>query len=327
MGKFTVKNLFDDIKEMFSSSIVNGNNGLSRNIMAPEVNCLGLVLCGHFSHFSAEQMQIYGIVEHSYFETMSSENRRNILRRIFTSFPQIPCIIVAHNIEPPKELIDLTREYSLPLLQTHLRTARFKFELSIYLEKKFSPLTTVHGVLVEVYGVGVLILGKSGIGKSECALELLKHGHMFVGDDVVEIMLRPGGILIGKGKELVKHHMEVRGLGIIDIRAIFGIGAIIDTTKIELVIQFEEWNSTPDRPTRDEYDRSGIEEQKTDILGIDIPKIIMSVLPGRNLSTLIEVAALNQRLKQRGYYTARQLDKKLIELMAQKKKEAESTEK
>ncbi len=295
MEKFTVKNLFDDIKEMFSSSIVSGNNGLSRNIMAPEVNCLGLALCGHFPNFTAERIQIYGIVEHSYFETMSSENRQNILRRIFTSFPQIPCIIVAHNIEPPKELIDLTQEYSLPLLQTHLRTARFKFELSIYLEKKLSPSTTMHGVLVEVYGVGVLILGKSGIGKSECALELLKLGHMFVGDDVIEIMLRPEGILIGKGKELVKHHMEVRGLGIIDIRAIFGIGAIIDTTKIELVTRFEEWNPT------DKYDRSGIEEQKTNILGIDIPKIVMPVLPGRNLSALIEVAALNQRLKQRGY--------------------------
>jgi HPr kinase/phosphorylase len=313
MRKLTVNDLIVDQREIFAFSVKSGNEGLARDIIAPYVNRLGLSLCGHFSHFPAERVQIYGPMEHSYLETLTPENRENILSRIFSSFKQIPCVITTNDIEPFQELVGLSRDYTLPLLQTHMRTTRTESELNAYLEKQLSPSTSLHGTLVELYGVGVLILGIPGIGKSECALELLKQGHMFVADDVIEITLRPGGVLIGKGNELIKYHMEVRGLGIIDVRALFGIGAILDTAKIELVVQFEKCESISD------VDRTGLDEEKINILGIDVPKITAPVLPGRNLCAFVEVSALNQRLKQRGYYSAKQLDKKLIDLMAQKK--------
>ncbi|MBI4217947.1 MAG: HPr(Ser) kinase/phosphatase, partial [Elusimicrobia bacterium] len=183
--------------------------------------------------------------------------------------------------------------------------------LSNYLEEKLSPAITIHGVLVEVYGLGVLISGNSGIGKSECALELIKRGHMIVSDDVVKVQHRSGGILIGKpANELIKHHMEVRGLGIIDVKQLFGVSAILDFSRIELAIHLEMWDE------KKEYDRVGLEEHSLEVLGVRVPRVIMPVRPGRNLAVLIEVAALYQRLKSRGINTAQEMEKNLLKNLA-----------
>ncbi len=170
----------------------------------------------------------------------------------------------------------------------------------------------MHGVLVSVYGLGVLIIGNAGIGKSECALELVKRNHMLVADDVVEIYQRSGGILVGRGEEIIRHHMEVRGLGIIDVRSLFGIGFILDESRIELVIRLEGWDTTR------EYERVGLEEYYTTILDVKVPEIILPVGPGRNLAVLVEIASLNQRLKNKGHYTAQELNQRLIQFMAKK---------
>jgi HPr kinase/phosphorylase len=195
-------------------------------------------------------------------------------------------------------------------LRSGLTTAHLIGELTVYMEEKLAPTTTIHGVLMNVYGLGVLLVGDSGIGKSECALELIKRGHMLVADDVVEVRQRLGGILFGTGAELIRHHMELRGLGIIDVQKIFGVSTVLDRTRIELVIRLEEWRQTV------EYDRLGLTDRTTNILGVRVPEIVMPVRPGRNLAVLVEVGTLNQRLKYRGQFTAKDFSKKLIAMMA-----------
>jgi len=180
------------------------------------------------------------------------------------------------------------------------------------MEEALAPSVVKHGVLMNVLGMGVLILGKSSIGKSECALELVKRGHLLVADDIVEIKRRSGDILEGSGGELIRHHMEIRGIGIIDIKNLFGISSVMDMTKIELVVQLEEWQGEK------EYERLGIDDRFLDILGLRIPEVTIPVKPGRNLAAIIEVASMNQRLKLRGYHTARELDRKLIEIMKER---------
>jgi HPr kinase/phosphorylase len=206
----------------------------------------------------------------------------------------------------------------IPLMRSGLVTAHLIGELTVYMEEKLAPTTTIHGVLMNVYGLGVLLVGDSGIGKSECALELLKRGHMLVADDVVEVKQRLGGVLYGTGAELIRHHMELRGVGIIDVQKIFGVGSVLDRTRIELVIRLEEWEQSV------EYDRVGLSEQTTSILGVRVPEIVMPVRPGRNLAVLVEVATLNERLKFRGEFTAKEFNKKLISLMAKRSSETKA---
>ena len=204
------------------------------------------------------------------------------------------------------------QKFRVPLLGTGLTTSQLMGELIFYLEDKMSSATNVHGVLVSVYGLGVLIMGNAGIGKSECALELVKRGHMLVADDIVEISQRSGGILVGRGEEIIRHHIEVRGLGIIDVRSLFGIGFILDEANIELIIQLVAWDP------QQEYERVGLEEHFSTILDIKIPEITLPVGPGRNLAVLVEIASLNQRLKNKGHYTAQELNQRLIQMMSQR---------
>lgn len=308
----SVENLLNDLSQTLNISIISGKDGLSRIIKVPEINRMGLTLCGHFSYFPAERIQICGMAEQSYIESLDSQKKLNIFSQILKLFPQIPCIIVTRDIQPVDELITLCQEFSTPLLKTKMHTARFISELSVYLEEKLAPVIKVHGVLVEVYGVGILIFGDSSIGKSECALELLESGHLLVADDVINIKLLPGGMLFGYGEEIIKYHMEVRGIGIIDIPSIFGIGSILDQTQINLVVKLTEWDKIED------YDRVGLEEHKTKILDVEVPEIIIPVRPGRNIAGLIEIAALNQKLKQKGYFAAKQLNERIIKAMMEK---------
>lgn len=304
----TVHDLIKNEASNLQLEVLAGSDGMDREIKVSELNRPGLALGGFFDSFRWERIQVIGRGEHAYLDQVALKESSGSLKEFF-SF-KIPCILLTHGWRPRPELIDLSNRYKVPLLMSALETATLVAELSNYLEEKISPTITMHSVLVDVYGLGVLISGDSGIGKSECALELIKRGHMLVSDDVVQLQHLPGGILIGKpANEMMKHHIEVRGLGIIDIKELFGMSAILNSSRIELVVQLEMWD------TNKEYDRVGLEDHSLEILGLRVPRIIMPVRPGRNLAVLIEVSALHQRLKARGVNSAVEMEKNLIRIL------------
>lgn len=313
MGTITVKELIQRHGEDLQMELLAGGRGFHRKILVTEINRPGLTLAGFFDHFRGERIQVFGKGEHSFLETLNTARRRTVFER-FLSIKQLPCITFTRGLTPPPELLKLCDKRKVSVFKSLLDTAKFIGELTVFLEENLAPFTTMHGVLIDVYGLGVMLLGNSGIGKSESALELLKRGHMLVADDLIEIQKHAGGILIGKGREIIKHHMEIRGLGIIDVRKIFGVGVVLDTARIELVIHLEIWD-----PNK-EYDRLGLEGHTTDILGVKVPSIVLPVYTGRNLAVLIETASLNQRLKNQGFHTARELDKRLIKVMKASRK-------
>jgi len=292
-------------------TLLAGAKGLRRQITVSEINRPGLALSGYRDYLPSERVQILGLGEHSFMSTLSAGRRLEALKKVFAD-KNLPCVVVTRGIKPLPEVIRAAESIQLPVIRSGLTTAHLIGELTVYLEEKLAPTTTIHGVLMNVYGLGVLLVGDSGIGKSECALELIKRGHMLVADDVVEVKQRLGGILFGTGAELIRHHMELRGVGIIDVQKIFGVSTILDRTRIELVIRLEDWKQSV------EYDRVGLSEQARSILGVRVPEIVMPVRPGRNLAVLVEVAALNQRLKYQGQFTAQEFNKKLIALMARR---------
>ncbi len=311
MQQLTVDELVQDKTLDFQLEFLAGENGRNNRITVAELNRPGITLTGFFDDFRNERIQIVGKGEHSYLLSLPSNKRREILKTFFSY--KIPCIFITRKLEPIDEIVEFADKNKIPLIKTSLITTLFVAELTDYLQAKLSPMMIVHGVLLDIYGLGVLILGESGIGKSECALELLKRGHLLVSDDVIELHQHPGGILIGTSQQIIQHHMEVRGLGIIDIKTLFGIGAILEQSRVELVVNLVEWDKA------EEIDRTGLEEHKRKYLDVSIPEITLPIRPGRNLAILIEVAAMNQRLKNRGYNAARELNRKLIKLMTRDK--------
>ena len=311
MVSITVGTFLQEKNEELKLELLAGVEGLQRPIKVSEVNRPGLALTGYYEHFPSERIQIIGMGEYTYLNSLAQEKQREILEKLL-SMPDVPCCILARGLEPLPEMQKAHQKFRVPLLGTGLTTSQLMGELIFYLEDKMSSATNVHGVLVSVYGLGVLIMGNAGIGKSECALELVKRGHMLVADDIVEISQRSGGILVGRGEEIIRHHIEVRGLGIIDVRSLFGIGFILDEANIELIIQLVAWDP------QQEYERVGLEEHFSTILDIKIPEITLPVGPGRNLAVLVEIASLNQRLKNKGHYTAQELNQRLIQMMSQR---------
>ena len=304
-----VADLLQERQKELELSLLAGAKGVRRQITVSEINRPGLAISGYLDYFPSERVQIMGLGEHTYLKTLEPSRRLDVLQKAF-SYKNLPCVVVTRGIKPHPEVLRAAERVTLPVLRSGLTTAHLIGELTVFLEEKLAPTTTIHGVLMNVYGLGVLLVGDSGIGKSECALELIKRGHMLVADDVVEIKHRLGGMLHGTGAELIRHHMELRGLGIIDVQKIFGVSSVLDRTRIELVIRLEEWRQTV------EYDRLGLSDQTTSILGVRVPEIVMPVRPGRNLAVLVEVTRLNQRLKYRGQFTAKDFSKKLIAMMA-----------
>jgi HPr kinase/phosphorylase len=304
----TVGDLLKEQSENLKLELVTGEKSLKRSISVSELNRPGLALSGFLEHFRAERIQIIGNGEQSYCLKAPPKQVETALGAMLAS-PELPCLILTHNLKTPPMLAQACKKHGVPLLRSNLDTAIVVGELSAFLEDRLAQSTKIHGVLVDIYGLGVLIQGDAGIGKSECALELLKRGHILVADDVVEIQHRRGGILRGFCPEPLKHYMEVRGLGVIDVKLLFGIGSILDRTRIELAIQLEAWNAAT------HYERVGLETKYTSILGVDVPLLRIPVSPGRNLAVLIEVAALNQRLRSQGYFAAETFNRKLIERM------------
>ncbi|NLG25238.1 MAG: HPr kinase/phosphorylase [Clostridiales bacterium] len=287
-------------------------------IETSDINRPGIQLTGFWDYFAYERPQVLGKVETTYLGSLDAATRAARLAT-FVSYA-IPCIIICRDIGVEGSMDDLVRlaaERGIPVFSTQQRTTRFVLDLINYLNNQLAPRVTRHGVLVDVYGVGILITGDSGVGKSEAALELVRRGHRLVADDVVDIRRVSDNRLVGESPEMIRHFMEIRGVGIIDITTMYGIGSVIDTKSIDMVIHFEVWQQGK------EYDRMGLEDEYTDILEVKIPRLLLPIRPGRNLAIVLEAAARNQRLKQQGYNAARELDKRL---MLRLQRSAEETE-
>lgn len=302
-----VEDFYKGIVSSLGLLLVAGEKGLKRRIKVAEVNRPGLALSGYFEYFASERVQILGKVEISYLKKLSPKVRRKRISELLAQ--NIPCCIVARNYLPPSELIEEANKRKIPVFRSNLITMILVNKATLFLEDVFSRSTTVTGDFVEVYGVGVIIIGGSGVGKSECALSLIERGHRLVADDVIRVKYIEGKRPIGSGNELTKYHMEVRGLGIINVQTLFGVACIRGEREIDIVITLEAWDSEKD------YDRVGIDEQKYRIFDFDLPHLVIPVRPGRDLALIVEVAALNYRLKSMGYHSARELNKRLIEYM------------
>ncbi|MCK5107040.1 MAG: HPr(Ser) kinase/phosphatase [Elusimicrobiales bacterium] len=291
--------------------LVVGTAYLSREIVASVINRPGLAIAGHLEQFKSERIQIIGQGEHAFCIKNKAKDILENLDKMFAA-DDVPCVILTGGLKPPKFLRESAKKAKIPLLVTSMPTASFIRELTIFLDDKLAATAHLHGVLVNVYGLGVLIQGDSGVGKSECALELLKRGHILIADDVIEIKRRIGYILIGHSPRNISHYMEVRGLGIIDIELLFGIGATMDQSIVEMQVFLESVINLKN------YDRTGLASDTVNILDVNIPSLRVPVTPGRNLAILIEVAALNQRLKNQGHSTAKKFNEDLIKKMKRK---------
>ena len=278
------------------------------DIPVSDLNRPGMQFCGYYQYFAYERPQVVGKVEMTYLEEMDSDRRIRRLKKYFSY--AIPCVIICRGMMPPQDFLDMAREKDVPVFLSHITTTNFSSKVIAFLNNKLAPRVTRHGVLINVFGEGVLITGDSGVGKSETALELIKRGHQLVADDVVDICRVSQTRLVGECPEMVRYFMEIRGIGIIDIKAMYGVGAVMQSKSIDLVMHLEKWDDTK------EYDRLGLEEETISILGVKVPHLLTPVRPGRNLAIIIEVAARNLSLKRMGYSAARELDKRLNAMLA-----------
>jgi HPr kinase/phosphorylase len=305
---FTVLELIDlDLKEHNSLNLrcLCGRRGLSRNIEVPELNRPGLALSGFFDVFADRRIQVFGRGEAAYLQKMPQSAVEVHIGKLFSYY--IPCCIFTCDLEPESFFQKMAEKAGCPILQTDVDTTEFVARLIRILAAIFAPRRSMHGNLVEVYGIGVLLLGESGVGKSEAALELIKAGHRLVADDVVDVRCVNGNILIGAGaNKIIGHHMEIRGIGVINITHLFGVSAIRDKKQIDLVIMLEEWQESKN------YDRIGEDESYMDILGVNVHKLVIPVKSGRNTRIVIETAAMNERLKNMGYHSAREFNRNIL---------------
>ncbi len=303
----TIQEFMDLAGRTLEIKILAGRKGMDNVIKTSEWNRPGTAFAGFFDVFAFDRLQILGNTELSYLRSLSRRKRIHHIQRVF-QYP-IPCMIVTSTYPIPEELPRLAEEHNIPLLKSNLSTSRFVGRLMYILEPVFAPSMSIHGGLLDVFGMGVLLVGESGVGKSECALELIQRGHRLVADDVVVLRRQSKTTIVGSSLPATKHHMEVRGLGIINVELLFGAGAVCDEKTVDLIIWLEQWQSGKI------YDRLGIDEQRRTILDVDIPEYVIPVEPGRNLSILVEVAAMNQRLKNTGFNPARSLDEQITRRM------------
>jgi len=296
-----------DILEKFGLELISGEEGINRPISTSDISRPGIEVSGYFDFYPAERIQLIGKTELTFTERLNSNEREYRFERLCTDIT--PAIIISRGLEVPEELIEVSEREAVPVLRTNLKTTRFSGLLTNYLESKLAPSTAVHGVLVDVYGIGVLITGKSGVGKSETALELVKRGHRLVADDCVEIRQVDEGTLIGTSPELIEHLLEIRGLGIINVMTLFGAGAVRPHKRISIVMDLELWDQEK------QYDRLGLDEEKVKIIDVELTKLTIPVRPGRNLAVIIEVAAMNYRLKRMGVNAAEQFNSRLADVI------------
>ncbi len=285
---------------------------IEKEVFIPDVNRPALQLAGFFDHFDSNRVQIIGNVEYTYVQTLTEERREEIYDRLLQH--PIPCIVFCRDMEPDKVFLEKAIKYGVPVFKTPKQTSGFTAEIIRWMNVRLAPCISIHGVLVDVYGIGVLIMGESGIGKSEAALELIKRGHRLVTDDVVEIRKVSEETLVGSAPDITKHFIELRGIGIVDVKSMFGVQSVRETQNIDLVITLEEWSRDK------EYDRLGLEEEYTEFLGNKVVCHRIPIRPGRNLAIITESAAVNYRQKQMGYNAAQELYKRVQENLAKKRK-------
>lgn len=279
-------------------------------LVHPDVNRPALQLTGFFDHFDKDRVQIIGYVEHAYLDKLSAERRHEVYDALISS--KVPCLLYSRGMMPDEDVLDLCNHYEVPCMVSEKTTSDLMAEIIRWLNVKLAPMISIHGVLVDVFGEGVLIMGESGIGKSEAALELIKRGHRLVSDDVVEIRRVSDETLIGSAPDITRHFIELRGIGIIDVKTLFGVESVKDTQSIDMVIKLEEW----DRER--EYDRLGMEDQYTEFLGNKVVCHSIPIRPGRNLAIIVESAAVNYRQKKMGYNAARELYNRVQANLARK---------
>ncbi|HEX2095049.1 MAG TPA: HPr(Ser) kinase/phosphatase [Longimicrobiaceae bacterium] len=307
MRALTVEELLRIKRDALALELLTDERGLERTIPGPDISSPGLVLTGYTERFPAERMQVLGETEISFLESLDEERRRQAIE-VFFSF-NLPVVFITKGQAPPEPLIQVANDRGTPVVLTRLKTSEFYSRIKSFLEDRFAPTTTMHGSLADVYGVGVLFVGRSGIGKSETVLDLVERGHRLVADDMVIISRRGNEVLIGRGHDLQRHHMEIRGVGIIDVRELFGIRAIRQQKRVEVVVQLEVWDE------RAHYDRTGLDPQFLDILGVSIPKVVVPLVPGKNITVVAEVVAMNHLLKYSGVDSAALFNRRLTDRM------------
>ncbi|WP_419161911.1 HPr(Ser) kinase/phosphatase [Candidatus Palauibacter sp.] len=303
----TVASLLRRKRDAFSLSVLVGERGLEREIRVPEVSSPGLALAGYSERFVSNRVQIFGQTEIAYLASLSDAERGAALTFVFQS--GVPCAFITKSQDAPEQLLVAAEAAGVTLLSTPLKTGDFYRRLQPYLEEEFAPRTSIHGSLADVYGIGLLFMGPSGIGKSECVLDLVERGHRLVADDLILVHRRQSDILLGRAHEHQRHHMEMRGVGIIDIRAMFGIRAVREQKRIEVVVELEVWGA------RDDYDRTGLETEECEILGVPLPKVRIPLNPGKNITVIAEVIAMNHLLRFSGEDPAAAFERDLIERM------------
>ncbi len=311
MEFIVVEDLFGGKFSQLHLQLAAGKEGLRNKISNPRIQKPGLALSGYLQQVHLERVQILGRTELNYLSSLPEAEAEERIKALC----QLPicCFIVSAGLTPPELLVKWTEEKNIPLLKTQFASSVLIGRLSSYLEERLAPQVYLHGVLLEVYGAGVMILGASGIGKSECALELVVRGHRLVSDDVIKAKLRSAEVIVGSSPDLSRHYIEIRGLGVLNIKDIFGVSSVLEKKRVELVIRLKPWKKI------EECERLGLDEQKINILGVDLPLVEIQVAPGRNLAVIIEVAARNQLLKQKGYNAAKTIDEKLTRRLQEQK--------
>ena len=306
--KFTVLDLLDlelSGHDALDLKCIAGRRGLPRAITVPEIDRPGLALSGFYESFASKRVQVFGRGETAYLQKLHRENNKEAIKSFFR--PDMPCCVFTYNLEPTEDFRKIAEESCCPILQTSLTSNEFSDRIMRVFSNTFALHKTMHGVLVEVYGIGILLNGHSGVGKSETALELVERGHRLVADDIIEVRCVNGNVLLGRGANtMISHHMEIRGLGIINISQLYGVGAIRNQKEVQLIVQLEDWDSSK------AYDRLGTDQKYKELLGVKVPVIEIPVRPGRNLPIIIEAAAMNERLKNMGYNSAKEFNQNIL---------------
>jgi len=306
-----VRDLLERKGDPLQLETLTGDVGLDRLIPTPEASSPGLVLAGYTQRFAAHRIHILGETEITYLASLAPAERRKSLETFFGF--DLPCVVISKGQEPPAELLELARAKGVPVIRTKLKTAEFYRRLKPFLDDAFAPTTTMHASLADVFGVGLLFLGRSGIGKSECVLDLVERGHRLVADDLVHITRSGNDVLIGRGHELARHYMEIRGVGLIAIRELFGVRAVRQQKRIEVVVQLDDWDASR------EYDRTGLDGQTTQVLDVALPLVTVPLNPGKNLTVICEVVAMNHLQRYGGVDSAKRFNQRLIQRMAERR--------
>lgn len=298
----TLREVVDD----FKLNVLCCNERLDEiKVYTPDMNRPGLALAGYVHDFSSDRIQLMGNVEMSYLRDLSMQTRKRKLETLFTF--KFPCLILCRGLKPFPGMLDIARKHGVPVISASGVTTEIYSNINRYLMVRLAPRESVHGCLIEVYGEGVLIMGNSGVGKSETALELVKRGHRLVADDLVEIRKVSDTTLVGSAPEIIRHLIEIRGIGFLDVRRLYGVGSVKITENIQLIVNLEPWIEGK------EYERVGVEDHFTELLGIEVPSVTIPVMPGRNLAIIMEVAAMDNRQRRMGYNSAQELNRRVFE--------------